>query len=78
MESRRVNRPLLDGWLEINGPDGVSRLAVQSQISASTIQKARSTGKAPKKFITLQRLSETLGCAIDELFPVAGTKGKAR
>lgn len=71
---RRVNRQLLDEYIHQHGPDGVSKLAVESKVSASTIQKARSTGEAPKKLSTLQRLSEILGHNVDVAFPIEEEK----
>lgn len=67
--NRRVNRKLLDQWLQEHGPGGVSRLAVASNISASTIEKCRATEMAPKKLSTLQRLSEAVGLDLEKLFP---------
>lgn len=74
---RRVNRELLDHWIHSNGPDGVSKLAVKSQVSADTIKRSRASRMAPKKPITQQLLAEAIGVNVDELFPAAATKGKA-
>lgn len=69
MEERKVNRTALDKWLAEHGPDGISRLAVESGVSASTIQKIRYNLVVPKKLSTLQRLSEAMGIKMDVLFP---------
>lgn len=66
---RRVNRKLLDEWVRKNGPDGISLLAVESQVSAETIKKSRASGQAPKKLITCKLISTALGVAVDDLFP---------
>jgi hypothetical protein len=75
--TRRTDRKILDDWIERNGPDGVTVLAYKSKVSASTIQKARASEKAPKKLSTLQRISETIGAEVDDLFPKEKPKGKA-
>jgi len=74
---RRANRKLLDEWIGRNGPDGISRLAVESNVSASTITKARCGSVIPKKESTLQRICEVIGVKIDELFPLVRAGGKA-
>lgn len=74
---RRVNRPLLDSWIEQNGPDGVSRLAVESKVSADTIKRSRASGMAPKKLSTCLLISGVLGVNVDELFPQENTRDKA-
>lgn len=68
---RRLNRALLDAWISEHGPDGVSRLAVRSQISSETIKRCRASELAPKKMITCKRLSDAIGTTVDELFPLA-------
>lgn len=71
--NRRVNRSLLDEWIKEHAPDGISRLAVESQVSSETIKRCRASGIAPKKTITCQLLSQAMGVDVDKLFP----KGKA-
>lgn len=66
---RRVNRELLDKWISENGPDGISRLAVESQVSAETIKRSRASGEAPKKYSTCKLLSDAIGVEMDVLFP---------
>lgn len=75
--NRRVNRKLIDAWLEKHGPNGVSKLSVKAKVSASTISHARATSEAPKKLSTLQSLSEALEVDLDVLFPSAATDEEA-
>lgn len=72
---RRLNRALLDKWISEHGPDGVSRLAIQSQVSSETIKRVRASEVAPKKLITCKRLSEAVGATVDELFPLPKKAG---
>lgn len=67
--NRRVNRELLDKWISDHRHDGLSRLAVQSQVAADTIKKMRASGEAPKKYITCKLISDAMGVEVDELFP---------
>lgn len=67
--TRRVNREILDKWINAFPTDGISHLAVESQVSAETIKKMRASGEAPKKFITLKALSDAIGVDLDILFP---------
>jgi DNA-binding phage protein len=71
---RKLNREVLDRWLEANSPDGISKLALKSHVSSETIKRFRSQGLAPKKFITCKLIADALGIEIDTLFP---TKNKA-
>lgn len=66
---RRVNRPLLDKWIQRHGPDGISRLAVESNVAAETIKKSRASGEAPKKYITCKLISDAMGAELDDVFP---------
>jgi hypothetical protein len=66
---RRVNKELLNKWIQAHSPNGISRLAVESQVSADTIKRARATGMAPKKPITRQLLSQAMDLHVDVLFP---------
>lgn len=66
---RTVNRSLIDQWIDVNGPDGLLRLAQASGVSSSTITKAR-LGMAPKKFSTRRRLCEAIGVDEGRLFPM--------
>jgi len=74
---RRVNRPLLDNWIQQHGPDGVSRLAVESKVSADTIKRSRASGAAPKKLSTCLMLSKAMGVEVDTLFPPASAEEEA-
>lgn len=66
---RRVERQLLDEWIDRNGPDGISELAIASRVSASLIAKIR-IGCVPKKEITRMKLCRAIEVTEDELFPV--------
>jgi lambda repressor-like predicted transcriptional regulator len=74
---RRVNRKILDHWIHNNGPDGISKLAVKSQVAADTIKRSRASNVAPKKPITQQLIAEAIGVEVNELFPAVAPKGKA-
>lgn len=74
MATRRTNREILDEWLERNGPDGISRLAIESGVSASTISKARFGISVPKKLSTRNKICAVLGVSEDILFPLRGKR----
>lgn len=65
---RRVERSLIDRWIDKNGPDGLLELAKTSGVSSSTIAKAR-VGYVPKKQVTRNRLCEALKVSENRLFP---------
>ena len=74
---KRVVRTYIDRWIDINGPDGLLKLAVKSGVSASTITKAR-LGYPPKKQHTRTRICEAIGVAEHRVFPsVASSKEEA-
>lgn len=62
---------MLDSWIQHNGPDGISRLAVESKVSADTIKRSRASGVAPKKLSTCLSISSAMGVEVDALFPPA-------
>lgn len=72
---RRVQRSLIDSWIDKHGPDGLLRLADRSGVSSSTISKAR-LGRVPKRQNIRDRLCEAIGVKEDQLFPPASNKGK--
>ncbi len=74
---RTTNRILIDQWINLNGPNGISKLAVESKVSDSTISKIRATGEAPKKHSTRAQLCQAMGHAEDELFPPKKIRKKA-
>jgi len=65
---RTVRRSLIDEWVHDNGPDGVSRLALKSGVSASFVSKIR-VGRVPVKPITRRAMAKAIGVGEDELFP---------
>lgn len=69
-DKRGLNRPVLENWIQANGPDGISKLAVESAVSASTISKLR-YGRVPVKSSTRLRLCKIIGVLEDVLFPIA-------
>lgn len=75
--TRRTNRRLLDEWLHRNGPDGVTKLAFNSGISASTITKARFGISVPKKESTRRKICSVLEVSEDDLFPLIRGKRSA-
>lgn len=68
MDQRRVDRKIIDRWIDEHGPNGRLKLAVRASVSASTIDLARQ-GVSPKKFATRLRLCRALGVDEDYLFP---------
>jgi transcriptional regulator with XRE-family HTH domain len=72
---RNVERTHLDRWIEEHGPDGISKLAIRSEVSASTISKVR-TGFVPAKTATRRALAEAIGIEEDTLFPLVAAEGK--
>ena len=72
---RKVDRTLIDRWVDEHGPDGLLRLAVKSGVSTSTIAKAR-LGQVPRRFRTRHALCKVLGVPESALFPevVGGIK----
>ena len=71
----KVNIDVIKDWLAENGPDGVSKLAIGSKISSSTIRKIRS-GYVPKKLSTRRDVARFMGVTEDALFPLVGAKGR--
>jgi transcriptional regulator with XRE-family HTH domain len=67
--NRRVERDILDMWIDQNKPSAVAKLALESGISASTIEKVR-LGYVPPKKSTRRRLYECIGVSENELFPI--------
>lgn len=66
--NRRVERTLIDRWIDKNGPDGLLELARASGVSSSTISKAR-LGYVPKRQRTRDRLCSVLKVSEARLFP---------
>jgi transcriptional regulator with XRE-family HTH domain len=71
---RRVERNLIDRWIDEHGPDGLLRLAERSGVSSSTITKAR-LGYVPRKKCTRNRLCEAMRVSEERLFPSVGAVG---
>lgn len=67
--SRKIERKLIDRWVENHTPDGLLKLAQKSGVSSSTIARAR-IGDVPKKPITRQRLAKAVDATEDQLFPL--------
>lgn len=70
---RKLDRTLLEAWIKDNGPDGVSRLAVRANVSASTLHKLRA-GALPRKPHTRRLIAAALGVTEDVLFPLERKK----
>lgn len=62
-----VNRTIIDEWVEENGPDGLVRLALAAQVSASLLSKVR-LGKVPKRE-NRKKLCKVLKVDEARLFP---------
>jgi len=69
-------RYAIDHWIDVNGPEGLLRLAEKSSVSSSTITRAR-LGKLPKKMSTRVKLCTALGCKHEDLFGLVGAKSRA-
>ena len=72
---KRVERTIIDRWIDRNGPDGLLELARASGVSSSTITKAR-LGVVPKRQRTRDRLCEALNVSEAKLFPAVGAAGE--
>ena len=72
--ARHTNTKLLNEWIQKNGPDGISKLAVESGVSASTISKIRCGSVFPKKQITIDKLCRAMKVTEGELFPAKGKR----
>ncbi len=72
---RMINRPVIDLWIDKNGPNGLLRLAEKSGVSASTIEKAR-IGKIPKRQRTRDALCAALNVSERTLFPPLARSGE--
>jgi len=68
VKSRSVNSILIRNWIDANGPSGLARLSLRSNVSTSKIWLA-TVGEAPKKESTQQKLAKALGVRHSELFP---------
>lgn len=72
---KTVNRVLIDRWVDMNGPDGLTRLAAKAGVSSSLLQKVR-IGLIPKKGFTRIRICNALGVTESDLFPTVGASEK--
>ena len=75
--NRRVERSLIDQWVDENGPDGLLKLASLSGVSSSTWIKARA-GVVPKRKRTRDGMIRALNVTEAKLFPVVGAAGNER
>lgn len=73
---KTVNRVLIDRWVDMNGPDGLIKLAALAGVSSSLLQKTR-IGLVPKKGFTRMKICKALGVTESDLFPVSAGKDKA-
>lgn len=73
---KTVNRVLIDRWVDMNGPDGLIKLAALAGVSSSLLQKTR-IGLVPKKGFTRMKICNALGVTESDLFPVSAGKDKA-
>lgn len=65
----KVRRSIIDKWIDQNAPNGVAKLALESGVSTSLINKLR-LGEAPKKEGMRVKIAEAIGVAADELFTI--------
>ncbi len=66
---RRIERTLLDKWINEAYPDAITKLARKSRVPASSISKIRN-GRVPKDSDQRRRLAKAIDVTEDELFPV--------
>jgi len=72
---RRVHTAPLDKWIDENGPNGLVKFAIKSELSPATLTKVRG-GYVPPKAITRRKIYLALGVTEDEIFPVERSTGK--
>lgn len=70
-----VNRVLIDKWVDMNGPDGLTKLAALAGVSSSLLQKVR-IGMIPKKGFTRVKICNALGVKEADLFPTVDAEKK--
>ena len=73
---RMVNENLLNSWIDENSPCGLETLSQRSQISSSTIARAR-TGEVPKRTSTRRKIAAAVGVPEEQLFPFVSASGEA-
>ena len=72
---RTVNLRVLNEWIEANGPDGVTKLAFHSGVSASLLHKTRA-GRVPVRESKRLRICKEMGLAEDTVFPLVESPGR--
>lgn len=70
-----MNTELLKRWISKNGPNGLIRLAAESEINPATINKIL-RGSNPS-VDTAKKLARTLGVSLDDLCNFPKSKHKA-
>lgn len=69
MCSRRVERQIIDEWIDRNAPNGLAKLSLAAGVSIALIAHAR-IGNVPAKAGTRMRLASALKVTEDQLFPI--------
>lgn len=65
--STKVNRKIIDDYIDMHSPNGLEKLSVKAGISGSTIVRARN-GESPTKLGTRLAICRAIGCEHDDLF----------
>jgi transcriptional regulator with XRE-family HTH domain len=68
MQTKIVNRPIIDNWIKENSPDGVAKLAMKSGVSTHQIVRVR-LGNVPKSLKRQEKLAKALAVKVESLFP---------
>lgn len=67
-----VNKTLINAWIKKQGRDGITKLAIASDIPSGSLSKIRA-GRVPVKPTSREKLARVLGVKEDVLFPVKKT-----
>lgn len=69
LRKRKVNRDLIDAFVDANYPNGVGKLSVKSGVPVSSINRIRA-GLVPIKLGSRNKLANALGVSERVLFPI--------
>jgi hypothetical protein len=73
----RVNRQLIDRWIQEAYPNGLYKLSERSRIPVNSLTKIRLGTFVPKNPDRRKDLADVLGVKESELFPVPAGKNRA-
>ncbi len=72
----KVRKELIDKWVRANKPDGIAKLARETEIPSGSLQKIRA-GRDLLDPLKRKSLARVLGVKESELFPVTAGKSRA-